>query len=420
VFTRFLKSDQTVGKYRKSEKSFTRSRKLPFTSVVTLILQKSARSLSIKLEEFSDNLGGGVSASAFVQARANLKYNFFIDANQLYVDHYYEEELDCLKFKGHRVLAIDGSHIRLPKSAEVVDYFGKREIKVSETSSDYYSSGLCTVLYDVYNKLAINSILSKTEDDERSQAERHLEFCQKGDLVVLDRGYPSFNLMSLFIEKNIDFLMRCKTGNGFNAVKKFLENKTTDDAIVDLELSRPSKKVAKGNSLKVRLIKVQLESGTTEVLATSLLDKATYLTSDFKDLYFDRWKIETYFDILKSRLDLENFSGKSLESVRQDFFSTILLSNIESDMTSEVNRELNVNSARKYNYQVNKKVAFSLIKKKAFDILASDSDMEKTINDLLLLFKKNTIPIRPDRKYERNPSRRKSNDFYKYARKFAF
>ena len=46
-----------------------------------------------------------------------------------------------------------------------------------------------------------------------------------------------------------------------------------------------------------------------------------------------RWGIETFFGVLKGRLNLENFSGKTAESVKQDFYSTIFISNLETILT---------------------------------------------------------------------------------------
>ncbi len=64
-----------------------------------------------------------------------------------------------------------------------------------------------------------------------------------------------------------------------------------------------------------------LPSGEIEVLATSLMDEQKFQTGGFKELYFLRWGVETFFAKLKGRLSLENFTGKSVESVKQDFFS---------------------------------------------------------------------------------------------------
>jgi|JI10StandDraft_1071094.scaffolds.fasta_scaffold103875_2 hypothetical protein len=57
--------------------------------------------------------------------------------------------------------------------------------------------------------------------------------------------------------------------------------------------------------------------------------------SEFKVLYFFRWGAEGFYYLLKGRLNLENFTGKSLESVKQDFWSSIYISNVETIFTQD-------------------------------------------------------------------------------------
>jgi len=84
--------------------------------------------------------------------------------------------------------------------------------------------------------------------------------------------------------------------------------------------------------MKLRFIQVILDNGEVEVLVTNVLDNNILQTSDFKELYSLRWGIETYFDLIKNRLGLENFTGQSALAVKQDFFATIFLTNYESAM----------------------------------------------------------------------------------------
>ena len=53
------------------------------------------------------------------------------------------------------------------------------------------------------------------------------------------------------------------------------------------------------NKLKVRFLRIPLENGEIEILATSLLDKRRFAYKEFKQLYYRRWGIETFFQILK-------------------------------------------------------------------------------------------------------------------------
>ena len=72
--------------------------------------------------------------------------------------------------------------------------------------------------------------------------------------------------------------------------------------------------------------------GEIEVLMTSLLD-SNIDKEEFKKLYGLRWEIETFFGVLKGRLSLENFTGLTIEAIKQDFWSTIFISNYETILT---------------------------------------------------------------------------------------
>ena len=73
---------------------------------------------------------------------------------------------------------------------------------------------------------------------------------------------------------------------------------------------------------------------------TSLLDQETYPATGFKQLYYLRWGVETLYGVLKTRLGLENFSGYSAESIRQDFFATIFLTGSETLLTMDADEQL--------------------------------------------------------------------------------
>lgn len=161
-----------------------------------------------------------------------------------------------------------------------------------------------------------------------------------------------------------------------------------------------------------------LSTGEIEVLMTSLLD-SNIDKEEFKKLYGFRWEIETFFGVLKSRLSLENFTGLTVEAIKQDFWSTIFISNYETILTFDTNKETKNEktllgcSKVPIILKVNKAVAFNVIKHKAIDILLNPKqDTESKIQKLRILFKTAAIPIRKNR----NPPRKKPS----YARSYNF
>jgi IS4 transposase len=80
----------------------------------------------------------------------------------------------------------------------------------------------------------------------------------------------------------------------------------------------------------VRFVRVKLSTNKDEILATSWLHKQQNTTDFFSEIYHLRWGVETRYALLKTRLELENFSGKTVTSVLQDFYATLYLTSLES------------------------------------------------------------------------------------------
>lgn len=174
------------------------------------------------------------------------------------------------------------------------------------------------------------------------------------------------------------------------------------------------------SKLTVRFIRATLDDGSYEVLATSLTNQQKYTRADFKKLYYLRWGIETFYGILKTRLNLENFSGLSPEAIRQDFYATIFLTGAETILTMDAELQLQKQSSGQTK-KVNKAISFNAIKYRAFELFYSRKTDEQKLEALTELFLTSPISIRPDRK----PPRRKSSShrilgFWKRQRKMVF
>jgi len=163
------------------------------------------------------------------------------------------------------------------------------------------------------------------------------------------------------------------------------------------------KQYNKTTSIKVRLVRVNLPNGEIEVLMTSLLDSQKYPSKMFKELYFLRWGIETYYDELKNKIKLEYFTGYSKISVLQDFFCAVFISNLQSTIVNDLQEELAVkNQNTKLDYKINTNLTYGFLKNRVLELLFNEGALEDVFLELQTLFLKNTVPIRPDRSNPRN------------------
>ncbi len=398
-----------------------------------LLLQKGIKSLQLRINEYLDKIHDGalssLTGSAFSQARKKLHHTVFRELNnRCIVPVFYEGTYNV--WDGLRILAVDGSKIRLPLETETEKEFGRKR-SANSANKPYYSEALASVLYDVGNRIVLGSFLEPIQVGERELARRHLDVLDKNeDLVIYDRGYMGYLLFALHIQRQILFLCRCQKSS-YLEVRELFEK---DCAVSSKTITITPSKEARRNmqlwgikdkklkeSITVRFVRVVLKTGEIEVLATTLLDEEKYPNEIFADLYNERWGAETYYDIIKNRLECEHFSGKSAESVRQDFFSTIFLTNLESIVSKRPEDVLGGKTGNRYPQKVNKNVSFNALKYKAYELLASDEDIETTLERLERLFLMNPTIVRK----ERAPPRKQISDydrnrFLKHSRKHCF
>jgi len=420
-----LRAESTVEKYKIGERSFVRNRKLNFMNMSILLLSKSVKSLQNRLNEFFEKILGGcetVTASAFTQARKKLSHMLFVDLNRLTVEMFYAEKTQKT-FKGLYLIAIDGSKIYLPNSKDTKKEFTTIPVTIKDAPNGEYVGGLASVAYDVLNNIVVDSILTKQNASERDLARQHLEHLGKGYLTIYDRGYPSYELAASCYKKGVDFLFRCSRG-WIKKVQEMYENEETDKIIT----YKRSMSKAKHSDLdlpeeiKIRLVKVVLDNGEIEVLATSLLDKQLYPQEDFKKLFWYRWGVETFYGTIKDRLALENFTGKTAESVKQDFYSTIFISNLETILTDDATSQLEEKSKNNKNStKVNKSISFNAIKNNLICLLMTETDIDTLLLKMTKTFMSSPTSIRPGRKFKRETDKpRRALNHHKRTRKAVY
>jgi hypothetical protein len=106
--------------------------------------------------------------------------------------------------------------------------------------------------------------------------------------------------------------------------------------------------------------------------------------------------------VLKNRLGLENFTGRTVESVQQDVHATILVSNMETVLTRPAQRQLAArNSQRQYPAQVNRAVSFHAIKSHIIELLLGKQPTAEVVQQLEKLFSSNPVTVRSERRVPR-------------------
>ena len=431
--TRELIHDESFcHRHRSSDTHFTRRRKLPFVNVMVMLLQKTVRSIQLHLHDFFAALavaGASVTASSWCEARLKLKHTAFIELNQraiLEVAYGGQKDFAVRLWKGHRLIGIDSSLIRLPNELALGQEFGWMESSNRYGYSGRFPQARLSALTDVLNRLVIDTLFVPWQQGERDLALAHLPHLQPEDLALLDRGYAGYELFARFLMAGRHFVCRCPRFS-FGAVNRLFEE-NREGRSVGVELRPPNGSVGAFRAaglperLQVRLVTVRLSTGELEVLATDLLDEALYPAAEFGGLYHQRWGIETYYGLIKSRLDLENFTGLSAEAIRQDLYATIFLSNLESILIQPAQAQLRqASEQRKHPAQVNHAVSFHALKSQIIRLLLSEEPIHQVLPKLERLFLDNPVSVRRERKVPRQPqSAWRSYHYQRNTRKSVF
>ena len=308
------------------------------------------------------------------------------------------------RWHGWRVVAVDGSCVRVPRWRETQDSYG-----LGPNGDGSVVMARVVGLLGVASGQLLHAEIGAYDQGERSLLVRALRAVSPHELLVLDRGYPAWWLFALFNQRDIEFCARLdRCGCASAEVKRFIRSGASE-LIIEQRLSSAAlaqlralgAKAEKGSTLRLRLVRVVLSTGSIEVLATSLLDSAAYPGAEFAALYHARWRIEEALETLKHRLHLEGFTGELPHAIEQEIHAKILVANITAALCSQAHERLGDDKAA--NYRVNQTVAIKHWPGLAVAwITGAAGLLEQRLEELVVLLTHSVDKLRPSRSCPRN------------------
>lgn len=368
-------------------------------------------SLQRELDAFYKEVSGTdfnirkITKGAFTQARAKLNPDSFIELNDNVNDTFYSEAPYHV-WKDMRILAADGSRLMLPNHKSVKEEFGEHGFGPAADSKR--SLAMISFLYDVLNLVTVDAQIAPYASSERELLYSHLKKVKAGDLLLLDRGYPSLALLFLLHAMGIEFCMRMKE-DWWLTVKEFTESGERDRLVYFSLPKKDHKFLSKypeviNKKLCFRLVCVDLDNGEKEVLCTSLTDTENFQHDEIAQLYHFRWGEEEGYKLFKSRVEIENFSGKTAWAVKQDFYAKVFMMSLCAVLAFPIEekvREESRQSDNKHQKKINRTSAISLLSHLTIGLF-----IKKIVPDALNAFdaivEKTTEIVRPGRKNVRN------------------
>ena len=306
---------------------------------------------------------------------------------------------------------MDGSSCNVPLTETNVNTYGNTSKRGGKERPQIGIS----CLYDVINRMIIDMKTNMCKFDERTEALYHVDRATEviGKLpriYVFDRGYPSGPFLIDMMERGELFIIRLPSA----VFKKEQKSMKTDDEWINIVFDKSrinaqmnigkhgnAEKLEKAGSINLRFVKIKLTADSDEYLITNLQTKDIN-TEQISQLYKMRWGIETAFDDMKNKLELENFTGSTPIIMEQDIYSTGYLYNIMNDIIQDAEKERNdTDNNYMHKMQINRNIAIGIVKGDVIRLLLEKNaaKREEIMENIIQEINNNLLPVRTGRKY---------------------
>lgn len=303
-------SEEFIRKHRIGN-SFTRRRKLSFSSLFYFILASSKKSIGANFAEIRHGFPSLnlplVSKQAISKARQKISSNACRELCQLFSEIFYTKDNTLSLWNGYHVYAIDGSTIQIPPSEENINFWGSNPNQYGKEEPLASAS----LLYDVMNGIIVDGYIGQYRLNEREAAAKHIDFfinlhLRGKHIFLFDRGYPSYDLFSKLMSHQLLFVMRLSA-----SFKKLIQVENEDAMVLYQQKN-------KCQPLQLRCVHFSLPDGSIGYLVTNIMNTA-FTIDTFKELYFLRWGVEGRYKEIKVSFQLESFSGINRKSSNRIF-----------------------------------------------------------------------------------------------------
>ena len=313
-------------------------------------------------------------------------------------------------YKGYVLTGIDGSDFEIPNTKSSRErYNGKQQNQCARVT--------VSTCYDLLNHYTLDTIVESYDYSEIEMAKRYYETINKEQLLgdfksirIMDRNYRNLANIYHYIKNNDKFLIRIAA----SVYEKENQSMESNDEIIEIKYEYNRARYYKdtdpefydyfssGNIIKVRCVKVELETGETEVLLTNL-EKEKFTTEEIKELYNLRWQIEINYRHLKNNLKIENITSSKEILIKQDIYSQVLVSNILQAFINDNDKNIN-QKKYKNKMKTNMNMSVGIFKNTLIYILLEDNEKKRSemMDKFCMAIEKYIIPIKPGRKNKRN------------------
>jgi hypothetical protein len=279
-----------------------------------------------------------VTEEAFVEARKRMPIQFWMWLLLLLGEQFQSQHPKYAKWKGFRLLAMDGTELALQRDARLAKHFGTSRNGKRRRRPQARMLMLAFPLARVPWRYE----LAPRSCHEQTMAARLLTGLAARDLVLMDRGFWSFGLFWTIQRQQAFFGIRLRRG----VKMKCVQTLGRGDAIRRWTPSKQSKQRCRWKefpdvprSLDLRVIRYQVRGFRPSAVVTNVLDPKRISADDWvrlatqdeagrtlePGLYHRRWEIETLFCELKVRQGMKKLRSRTPEGIAFEVAGHVLL-----------------------------------------------------------------------------------------------
>jgi len=255
-----------------------------------------------------------VSAASFCTARHKITPDLLQYMLHQIASTAFGEAPDSHRWRGRRVFALDGTKINLQRGPDLEAAFGVPK-------GGYCPQVLVSVLLDVCAKAPVDVQVSPFASSEREDLFSMLPSFEPGDVLVLDRGYPSHEVLQVLAQEGIDFLIRVPATQTFAVIDE-MRKSNGDDYLFYVD--PPDGSPQEWTRLTLRVVRLRDADGRESFFLTTL-PRADFSRAQIRELYHMRWEAEEFYKLLKGPyIGQGQFRSKSPEGIRQEIHAIVL------------------------------------------------------------------------------------------------
>jgi hypothetical protein len=237
-----------------------------------------------------------------------------------------DTEADADRWKGLRLLALDGSTVSMPREPALFEHYGAHRAR--STTVRYPLARFCSLLA-VGTSTLVDYRFGPFTTSEDAMARELLGALGARDLVLADRGFAGSPMLARLTARGAQFLMR-KNARLLVERLPVVKRLGKEDFITDLPVGKAARRAdpTLPATVRVRFFRATWKAPTgetiTEWFVTSLVDAKRFKRKKLAKLYHERWRIETSYLEFKQTFHADVLRSKTVDNIEKEFAAHVL------------------------------------------------------------------------------------------------